>query len=208
MPTKTSRPPWAIRPKAFDIDALLPVASMTTSGMWPSVRSRRSASRRSEGWTVWATPIVVRQKSSRLLVDVEHDRLRPGQLDEFQRRQADRPGADDEAGLVGPGRAAVDGVAADGQRLDQGELLEGERPRDVELAGGHEEAGPQAAVAVDAERLVLLAAVRLAAAAGVALLAVDVRLDGATVAGLDVARPPGRPRAPRRPARGRGSGDS
>ena len=32
------------RPKACDIDALDPVASITTSGRWPSVRSRRSFS--------------------------------------------------------------------------------------------------------------------------------------------------------------------
>ena len=67
---------------------------------------------------------------------------------------------------------------ADAERLDQRELLEGELLRDVQLAGGDGEQRPQAAVAVDAERLVVLAAVGVAAAAGVALLAVDVRLDG------------------------------
>ena len=76
-----------------------------------------------------------------LLVHVEHDDLRPGQLGEFQRRQADRPGADDQTRLVGLRAAAVDRMAADGQRLDQGELLEGELWRDVQLARGHEECG-------------------------------------------------------------------
>ena len=115
-----------------------------------------------------------------LLVDILHDDLRAGQLGEFQRRQADRAGPDDEARLFGVDGGALDGVAADGQRLDEGELLEGELARDVELAGGDEEARPQAAVAVDAERLVLLAAVGVAAPAGVALLAVDVRLDASS----------------------------
>ena len=62
--------------------------------------------------------------------------------------------------------AAVDGVAADGQRLDEGELLEGQLARRVQLAGRHEEARPQAAVGVDAEHLEVLAAVAAAAPAG------------------------------------------
>jgi len=52
----------------------------------------------------------------------------------------------------------------------------------VELAGWHGEQPPQAAVAVDAERLVVLAAVGEPARAGVALLAVDVGLHAAAVA--------------------------
>src|SRR5947209_6510946 len=126
MPTKTSRPPWAIRPKALDIEPLWPVASMTTSGRWPSVSSRRSRSTDSDSRTVCRTPMTRRQFA-----------------------------------------------------------------RDVRLAGRHQEARPQSAVAVDTERLRLLAAVGLAAGAGVARLAVDVRLDGAAVAGTDVgdARP-------------------
>ena len=121
-----------------------------------------------------------------LLVHVEHDDLGAGQLGEFQRGQADGAGADDQARFVGLEAGAIDGVTADGQRLHQGELLEGELARDVQLAGRHEEARPQAAVAMDAERLVLLAAVGVAAAAGVALLAVDVRLDRAAIARPDV----------------------
>src|SRR5207249_175107 len=50
-----------------------------------------------------------------------------------------------------------------------------------------QEARPQSAVAVDAERLVLLTAIVAALATGVAGLTVDVRLDGAAVAGPDVA---------------------
>ena len=65
----------------------------------------------------------------------------------------------------------IDGMATDGQRLHQRELLEGEGAGDVQLAGRHQEAGPEPAVAVDAESLVFLAAIGVAAAAGVALLA-------------------------------------
>src|SRR5262249_17909898 len=55
-----------------------------------------------------------------------------------------------------------------------------------QLAGRDGEQPAQPAVAVDAERLVVLAAVCVPAGAGVALLAVDVRLDGGPVAGPDV----------------------
>ena len=77
-------------------------------------------------------------------------------------------------------------MAADGQRLDEGELFVGEFPRDVQLARGDEEARAQSAVAMDAERLMLFATVGVAAPAGVTLLTVNVRLDAATVAGRDV----------------------
>src|SRR6185295_15843809 len=58
--------------------------------------------------------------------------------------------------------------------------------RDVELSGRDSEQRAKAAVAVDAERLVVDAAVGVAAGAGVAVLAVDVRLDRAPVAGRHV----------------------
>ena len=59
------------------------------------------------------------------LVHVQHDDLRLGQLDEFERREADWAGADDEARLLGLRVAAhCDGVAADGECLDEGELIE------------------------------------------------------------------------------------
>jgi hypothetical protein len=48
------------------------------------------------------------------------------------------------------GAPAVHGVAADGQRLHQGELVERQFPRRVELAGRQEELRAHPAVAVDA----------------------------------------------------------
>ena len=59
----------------------------------------------------------------------------------------------------------------------------------MQLAGRHREQRSQAAVAVDTERLVMLAAVGEAPLTGIALLAVDVGLDAAAVARLHVLDP-------------------
>ena len=123
-----------------------------------------------------------------LLVHVEDGDRRPGQLDELDDRQPDRPGPDDQHVVPGLRGAAIDRVAADAQRLHQGELVERELLRRVELAGRDDELRAQPAVGVDAEDLQVLAAVRPAAPAGEALLAVHVRLDRAAVAGPDVPR--------------------
>ena len=101
-----------------------------------------------------------------LLVQVEDDDRRPGQLDELDDGQADRPGADDEDVFARLRGAAVDGVAADAERLHQGQLVERQPLRRVQLAGRHDEARPQAAVGVDAEDLEVLAAVAAAVPAG------------------------------------------
>ena len=82
--------------------------------------------------------------------------------------------------------AAIDGVTADAERLDESELIESQPLRWVQFAGRQDEARPQAAVGVDAEDLQIFAAVDAAAPAGEAALTVHVRLDGTTVAGLDV----------------------
>ena len=58
----------------------------------------------------------------------------------------------------------VDRMAADGQRFHERELLEAELAGNVQLAGGHQKPRPQAAVAVDAERLMFFAAIGVAAA--------------------------------------------
>ena len=107
----------------------------------------------------------------------------PGKLDG---REPDRPRADHEHRLGSSRCPAVDCVAADGERLDERVLGRREPGRGMELAGGHGEQLPQAAVAVHAERLVVFAAVGEAAGAGVAPLAVDVGLDAAAVAGSHV----------------------
>jgi hypothetical protein len=75
------------------------------------------------------------------------------------------------------------------KRLDQGELLVGELRRDVEFPGRDGEQRPEAAIAMDSKGLVVLTAIRVAASAGVAVLAVDVRLDRGPVARLDIRHP-------------------
>ena len=110
-----------------------------------------------------------------LRVDVEDDNLRPRQLGELERGEPDGTGADDQARFVGLQRHAIDRMAADRQRLHKGQLLEGQFARNMEFARRHDEKRPKPAVTVDAERLMLLAAIRVTAYTGVALLAIDVR---------------------------------
>ena len=81
---------------------------------------------------------------------------------------------------------AVDGVTADGEGFDEGELFVVKLDRDVQFAGREDEAEAEAAIAVDAEDFEALAAVGPAAATGVAGRVVNVRLDGAAVAGFNV----------------------
>src|SRR5580704_16007264 len=57
----------------------------------------------------------------------------------------------------------------------------------MQFSGGDSEERAQTAVAVDPQRLVILAAIGVAARAGIALLTIDVRLHGASVARFDVA---------------------
>ena len=128
----------------------------------------------------------VRAELQALGVHVHHHALRAGDLDELDGREADRAGADDEDRLAGLGRGAVNGVAADGERLDERELVVGKLGRDVQFAGREQELLGHAAVAHHAEGLMVLAAVGEAAATAVARLAVDVGLDRAMVARLDV----------------------
>ena len=74
-------------------------------------------------------------------------------------------------------------------RLDERILCMGEIRGGVELAGRHGEEGPQAAVAVDAKRLVMLAAVGEAALAGIARLAIVAAPDALRSAELETRLP-------------------
>jgi hypothetical protein len=76
------------------------------------------------------------------LVEIENDDLRAGKLDELDNRQADGTGADDEGELAGLRLTALDGMAADAQRLDEGELIERQLARRMQLAGRHQEVRP------------------------------------------------------------------
>jgi hypothetical protein len=79
-------------------------------------------------------------------------------------------------------------VGADGERLDEGELVVVERGGLVEFARGDGDEGAHAAVDVDAHDLEVGAAIRFAAAAGDALAAVDVGFNGAAVASFEAVR--------------------
>jgi hypothetical protein len=105
---------------------------------------------------------------------------------EFENGEADGTGADDED-IVGVGDlGAIDGVAADGECFNEGELLEVEGVAGMELVRGKDHALAHAAVAMHAEDLQRFAAVGAAALAGVAGAAVEVRLDGAAVADAEM----------------------
>lgn len=70
------------------------------------------------------------------LRDVEHRHVGALRLRELRGAEADGPRAEDERLLALSDRAAVDGVRADAQRLDERELLVGELRRLDELALG------------------------------------------------------------------------
>ena len=67
---------------------------------------------------------------------IHHDQVCTGQLDEFDDAQPNRPGTDDQDIFFGLGRTTDDRVTADGQGLDQGELLHGQLGRFVKLSRG------------------------------------------------------------------------
>ena len=83
----------------------------------------------------------------------------------------------------GFGFDAVDRVQADAERFHEGELLEGQFRGDVQFASGNGEERAEAAIDVHAEGFVVLATIGVPARAGIAVLAIDVGLDGGTVAG-------------------------
>ena len=85
---------------------------------------------------------------------VHDDGFHVHQLEEFQASEADGTGADDEHGLAGLGISTLDGVVADGERLDERELVVGKIVARMQLAGGHgEDAFAKAAVVMDADDL-------------------------------------------------------
>src|SRR3954468_18581178 len=80
-------------------------------------------------------------------------------------------------------------MAADGQRFDERTLLRREARCGMQFARGDRELRPQTAVAMHTQRLVMFAAISQASAAGITLLAIEVRLDGTLVARAYVRHP-------------------
>ena len=110
-------------------------------------------------------------------IHVHHHALRAGDLDELDGREADWAGADDQDCLAGLRGGAIDGMTADGERLNERELVIGKLRRNVQLAGRQQEFLRHAAVAHHAERQVFFATIREASAATVARLAIEVGFD-------------------------------
>ena len=98
-------------------------------------------------------------------------------------------------------RSAAHRMGADGEELDRRALISGQARRAHEAGCGQRQQPGHAAVLVDAEHGDPHAAVRLAAAAGDALTAGEVRVDHADLARRE-AGAVRRPRRPRRRARG------
>ena len=91
------------------------------------------------------------------------------------------------AGAPRPSLAALDGVEADAERLDQRQLVVGELLGLVQQPHRNGEQTAHAAIDVHAHHLQILAAIGLAKQAGMACGVVDVGLDRAAVAGGDAA---------------------
>jgi hypothetical protein len=120
------------------------------------------------------------------LVHIEHDAGRTGDLHKLDRRQTDGARADDEHIVARLDPRPVHRVAADGKRLDQGELIVAEFAGNMEFSCGQQHALAEAAVTHDAEGLVRRATIGQPSPARVTFLAVQIRLDRAAVADRDV----------------------
>lgn len=103
---------------------------------------------------------------------------------EFEHGEADGTSADDEDVVGGGDLGTIHRMTADGEGFDESDLLEVEGIAGMEFVRGQDHALAHAPVAMHAEDLQRFAAVGAAALAGVAGAAVEVRLDGATVADL------------------------
>jgi hypothetical protein len=78
--------------------------------------------------------------------------------------------------------AAIHGVAADGQRFYQGELLERKFGRGMKLSRRNDEVRPQTTIGMNTKHLDRFTTITIAAPARGTFLAIDVRLDGASFA--------------------------
>ncbi len=105
------------------------------------------------------------------------------------RREADRAGADDHDLLAGLHRPAPRRMRADGEKFGHRRLVEADALGVDEIVLRHGEPIGEAAVAVDADHVHALAAIRLAAPAGDAGAAGDIGKDRDLLADAEAARP-------------------
>ncbi|MCD8140561.1 MAG: hypothetical protein LUE17_12430 [Planctomycetaceae bacterium] len=106
---------------------------------------------------------------------------------EMQRRKhgenANRPGADDQHLFARLDSGPLNAVVADAERFDQRRFPRGQTLRIIEAFDRNGEVAGKAAVPLRAHRFIVDAAIRLAAAAGVARAAVEVGVDRGEHAG-------------------------
>ena len=117
----------------------------------------------------------------------QDERLEPERPGDQRRAGADRAVADHDHPLARPGAAAVEGVEADGERLEQGAdlvaYLVGQRHRAV---GGEADERGEGAVGGEADRAAEAAEVVAARDAGLAAVAAPAGVGGDAVAGPDL----------------------
>ena len=89
----------------------------------------------------------------------EHDDARARLGRKLHHGEAYGPCADDEDRLVALDAGPLDGMAADGERLDERKLIEGQGRRRVQLPSRHRELLAHAAVDMDPEHAEVGAAV-------------------------------------------------
>ena len=107
------------------------------------------------------------------------------ELEEFQAGKSDGAGTDDEDGFTGLGVAALHGVVADGEGLDEGEFIVGKVVAGVDFMGGDDPVGfAESAVVMHADDLDTGAAVEVSFLRGGSGGVVDVGFERAFVAGF------------------------
>jgi hypothetical protein len=106
------------------------------------------------------------------------------ETDKLHDTQANGAGTDNEGPLIGMGTDPVHGVATDGEGFHEGKLLKVQPLPLVQLVSRQDDLRAETPVNMNAEDFQVLAAVGVAAEAGVAFSAIQIRLDSATVAGL------------------------
>lgn len=119
-------------------------------------------------------------------VEVQNAQAGSSQLRELDHTEADGAAADDKDGLTRGQSGALYGVGADSEGLDQGQLVSRQRLGPVELTCRNRDDLPHAAIYMDSEHLQAGAAIGTIGPAGDAVSAVEVRLDRAQLASLQL----------------------
>src|SRR6516164_2733829 len=117
-----------------------------------------------------------------LLVDVQHDHLCSCLLGKLRHRQPDRAGSDDEHDFARLHPGTLHGMAADSKRFNQGQLIERQGARHMQLATRHNDFLAHPAIDVDTECLQTDATVRFVPATGDAAPAIDIRFNRTKIA--------------------------